>query len=99
MTQNLFVKSPVKKRNFAESSTFFLIESIKSFIFENDCPSLTRDISHLNIIDASRIVGICSAFHYAKYPHGEMNWIVNSSEVQHLTKPLSLGNVNFTTLQ
>jgi len=97
MTQNLLERkystSPICRQNNSHK----LVESIKNYIYENDCPSLSMDISHLNIIDASRVTILCSTFHYAKYPHGEITWKINSSEVKNIIKPLSLGNVKLVT--
>ena len=29
-------------------------------------------MSHLNVIDASKVIILCSTYHYAKYPHGNL---------------------------
>ena len=97
MTQNLlehkYSTSPIGRQN----NCLKLVESIKNYIFENDCPQLSMDISHLNIIDASKVTILCSTYHYAKYPHGEITWKINSNEVKNIIKPLNLGNIRLTT--
>jgi anti-anti-sigma regulatory factor len=76
-----------------------LVESIKNYIKENDCPDLSMDISSLNIIDASKITILCSTYHWAKYPDGSVSWLINSDEIRELVKPLNLGNINLVTVQ
>lgn len=93
MTQNLLTREALTPSDFNRNNVFNLVESIKNYIFENDCPNLSLDVSHLNIIDASKVTILCSTYHYAKYPHGEISWLINSSEVQSLIKPMNLGNV------
>ena len=99
MTQNLIVNEAVPPAGHIINNAFSLVESIKSYIFDNDCPALTMDISHLNVIDASKVALLCSTYHYAKYPHGEVSWKVNSAEVHNLIKPLNLGNIRLITAQ
>lgn len=74
--------------------TLSLVESIKNYISKYDCPNLSMDISHLNIIDASKVTILCSTYHWAKYPNGKINWKINSPEIKELIKPLNLGNIN-----
>lgn len=72
-----------------------LISVTKDYIIKNDCPSISVDASHLNLLDAVRATILCSTYHYAKYPQGKMEVIVNSNEVQSLAGPLCLGNVGY----
>lgn len=83
--------------NENSSNTIDIVEKVKNYIQKNDCPDLSMDISHLNIIDASKVSIICSTYHWAKYPNGKINWLINSSEVNDLVSPSNLGNINFTT--
>ena len=76
-----------------------LVESIKNYIQEHDCPDLSMDISNLNIIDASKVTILCSTYHWSKYPEGKISWLINSEEVKDLVKPLNLGNINLITVQ
>lgn len=98
MTQNLlehkYSTSPIYRQN----NCLKLVESIKNYIFENDCSQLSMDISHLNIIDASKVTILCSTYHYAKYPQGEITWKINSNEVKNIIKPLNLGNIKLVTV-
>lgn len=75
------------------SDTNKLVSSIKKYITENDCPSLSMDISYLNLLDASRVTVLCSTYHWAKYPKGEVRLKTGSKTVKDLIKPLNLGNV------
>lgn len=90
-----------KDFNVAEAGndTINLVESIKNYIRENDCPTLMMDISHLNIIDASKVTVLCSTYHWAKYPNGEIQWKISSDEVKDLVKPLNLGNIKLINVQ
>lgn len=76
-----------------------LVESIKNYIHDHDCPDLSMDISHLNIIDASKVTILCSTYHWTKYPDGEISWLINSPEIKELVKPLNLGNIRLITVQ
>lgn len=76
-----------------------LILKIKNYIHEHDCPTLSMDISHLNILDASKVTVLCSTYHWAKYPNGEISWKINSPEIRELVKPLNLGNMKLINVQ
>lgn len=76
-----------------------LVESIKNYIHENDCPNLAMDVSHLNIIDASKVTILCSTYHWAKYPNGEISWKISSDEIKELVNPLNLGNIKLINVQ
>lgn len=91
-------KSSASAKDCHCNNALEIVESIKRYIFENDCPTVSMDVSHLNIIDASKVTILCSTYHYAKYPHGEISWFINSSEVKNIIKPLNLGNARFITV-
>lgn len=76
-----------------------MVESIKSYINNNDCPYLSMDISNLNIIDASKVTVLCSTHHWAKYPEGKISWKIASKEIRELVSPLSLGNIRLINAQ
>lgn len=101
LERELITNSPretVFIEDYNRNNTLDIVESIKNYINENDCPDLSMDISHLNIIDASKVTILCSTYHWAKYPQGEIKWLINSPEVQNLVKPLNLGNVKLITV-
>lgn len=81
------------------SNMIDLVQEIKDYIYKNDCPKLSMDVSHLNIIDASKVTIICSTYHWAKYPNGEISWKINSPEIKEFVKPLNLGNIRLITPQ
>lgn len=85
--------------NESGSNTLDLVQEIKEYIYKNDCPKLSMDVSHLNIIDASKVTIICSTYHWAKYPNGEISWKINSPEIKEFVKPLNLGNIRLITPQ
>ena len=85
--------------NESGSNTLDLVQEIKDYIYQNDCPKLSMDVSHLNIIDASKVTIICSTYHWAKYPNGEISWKINSPEIKEFVKPLNLGNIRLITPQ
>lgn len=97
MTQTVFEKD--FNATEAANDTISLVESIKNYIKENDCPNLAMDISHLNIIDASRVTILCSTYHWAKYPNGKISWKISSDEVKDLVNPLNLGNIKLINVQ
>ncbi len=81
-----------KSRNFVE-----IVEDLRKFIFENDCPDLSVDISHMNLIDASKVSVMCSTYHWAKYPNGVLKLKTSDSVVEDIIKPLNIGNVSVVT--
>lgn len=97
MAQNLLLKTSLTSKDCQKNTTRNLVESIKNYIYENECPKITMDISNLNVIDASKVALICSTYHYAKYPHGEISWKVASTEIKNIIKPLNLGNIRLIT--
>lgn len=97
MTQNELKKEYTITKNGDDSNN--MIESIKTYIHEHDCPNLYMDVSHLNIIDASKVTVLCSTYHWAKYPNGEISWKINSPEIKELINPLSLGNIRLINAQ
>lgn len=78
-------------------NTINMVESVKKYINDNDCPNLSMDISRLNIIDASKVTILCSTYHWAKYPEGQINWKISTDEIKALVNPLNLGNIKLTT--
>ena len=90
MTQVILEKANILGRN---KDVLELAESIKDYIKDNDCPALSMDISHLNLMDASKVTVVCSTYHWAKYHNGEISWKINSPAIKDLIKPLNLGNI------
>lgn len=80
-----------------ENNAIEMVGKIKDYIQKNDCPNLMMDISKLNIIDASKVTILCSTYHWAKYPKGEISWKIHSPEIKELIKPLNLGNIRLIT--
>lgn len=79
------------------TDTISIVSAINKYILEHDCPKLSMDISHLNLFDASKITILCSTYHWAKYPEGQISWKTSSLEIKDLIKPLNLGNINLIT--
>jgi len=98
MTQNILERETYTSPGYRHHNALSLVETIKKYILAHDCPSMSMDISHLNIIDASKVTILCSTYHYAKYPHGRVTWKINSSEVHNIIKPLNLGNIRLVTV-
>lgn len=96
MVQGITEKNPLAISNRIYSNANSFVESVKSYIKENDCPTLSMDISHMNIIDASKVTLLCSTYHWAKYPQGEVNCVINSPEIKNIINSLNLGNVKLT---
>lgn len=81
------------------SNTVNLVESIKKYISDHECPELYMDISHLNILDASKVTVLCSTHHWSKYPDGKISWKISSKEINDLVNPLNLGNIRLINVQ
>lgn len=90
MSQAIWEKANILDKN---KDVLELSESIKNYIKDNDCPALSMDISHLNLMDASKVTIVCSTYHWAKYPDGKISWKINSPAIKDLIKPLNLGNI------
>lgn len=90
-----------KYSTFADygKNTINLVESIKNYISNNHCPNLSMDVSHLNIIEASKVTILCSTYHWAKYPKGKISWKISSEEIKELVSPLNLGNIRLITVR
>lgn len=97
MTKKLLNKTFKIPNNYGNLGD--IVESVKKFISKNDCPTMSMDISHLNILDASKVTILCSTYHWAKYPNGEIRWKINSDEVKEIIKPSNLGNIKLITVQ
>lgn len=93
MTQALLKSENFSLVNYSKD-VINLVETIKNYISEHDCPKLSMDISHLNIIEASKVTVLCSTHHWAKYPEGKISWKINSPEINELIEPLNLGNIS-----
>jgi len=75
-----------------------ILNSIKSSIRKSKSSNMTIDISMLNIIDATKIATLASTYHFLKFEEGNINWLVNSKDVEKMLKPLNLGNSKFTSV-
>ena len=80
------------------SKTEEMVNDIRQYIEQNDCPNLSLDISNLNLIDASKATILCSTYHWAKYPKGKINLFTSTPEVKNIVNSLNLGNVILKTL-
>lgn len=94
--QQILLKNDFNISEFGHN-TKNMVESIKKYINDHDCPTLSMDISRLNIIDASKVTVLCSTYHWAKYPEGQISWKISSEEAKELINPLNLGNINLIT--
>jgi ABC-type transporter Mla MlaB component len=81
--------------NSVTESVEDMVNDVRKYISERECPVLSMDISNLNLIDASKFTILCSTYHWAKYPQGKINLAINSDEVKNLVKSLQLGNIIF----
>lgn len=82
-----------------DSSVFDTIEQVKSYIMNNDCPELEIDVTKLNIMDAAKVVLLCSTYHYLKYSDGTITWIVADSEIVKMVQPMKLDNTVLKTVK
>ena len=72
------------------------IAAVNAHIKLCKCKNMTVDITRLNVMDACAVSALCSTEHFMKYPDGEINWVVNSKDVEHYTSSMQLGNCRFT---
>lgn len=77
--------------NFLNSGE--VVETIKNFINKNKCSEFEADISLLNLIDASKTVILCSAYHFSKYPEGHICWELRDRQTIKLIAPMKLKNM------
>lgn len=90
-------KQNIIKNNYADTSEF--ITSVKTYISEHDCPTLSIDISNLSFWEASRLSAIFSTYHWSKYPNGQIDLITTSPEMKELVSPFHMGNISIVTAQ
>jgi len=83
---------------FSEKNSDDIIKNINKEIKKTRNANMTVDISGLNVIEASKVAALCSTFHYLTHTDGVINWLVNSKNIERLSKPLSLGNSRFTVV-
>ena len=80
-------------------SIFEIIDFVKAYILSNNCAFLKLDISRLNLIDASKVVLLCSTFHYTKYQQGKIKFVVANEEIEKIIEPLLLKNTDISLSQ
>ncbi len=61
-----------------------ILDNVKNYINKFDCPEISLDLSQLNILDATKIMVLSSAYHYQKYPEGKVKCRVQSDSVKEL---------------
>jgi len=71
------------------------VNLVNSHIRQCSCKNMTIDITRLNLLDACMVSTLCSTAHYMKYPDGNIDWIVNSKEVENNISSMTLGNSRF----
>ena len=83
---------------FIENTPELFFETIKKTVKKNKSENMTIDISMINPIDAAKIVIVASTYNFLKFDNSQINWIVNSKEVEKIAKPLNIGNSKFVYL-
>ena len=69
------------------------LDDVKTYIKEYDCPEISMDLSELNILDATRVLIVSSAYHYGKYPHGKIRCKCMSNVVEDLVAGIVTSNL------
>ncbi len=81
MVQNI-TKSRFLDLNCTNSQE--ILNNVKKYINKFDCPNLKLDLSKLNVLDATKVMVISSAYHYSKYPKGKIQCRVQSDSIKNL---------------
>lgn len=81
MAQNI-TKSKFLDLNCGNSQK--ILNDVKKYINKFDCPELKLDLSKLNVLDATKVMVISSAYHYNKYPKGKIQCRVQSDSIKNL---------------
>lgn len=82
-----------------ETNILEVVNSIKTYMTKNDCKNIDIDISKLNLIDASKLAILCSAYHFTKYPNGQIQWLVTNPELKKHIQPVVLKNTIVTVIE
>ena len=90
MVQNI-TKSKFLDLNCGNSQQ--ILENIQKYINKFDCPQMTLDLSKLNILDATKVMVLSSAYHYKKYPEGKLKCRVQSDCVKNFISDFSTINL------
>lgn len=88
VAQETFLKASSYKENIFET-----VNNLKEFILNNECETMSVDVTDFNTIDASKICLLCSTYHFAKYPHGKVKWLIGERNIASAIKPMRLKNV------
>lgn len=59
-----------------------ILDNVKNYINKFDCPEMTLDLTALNILDATKVMVLSSAYHYQKYPEGKVKCRVQSENIK-----------------
>lgn len=70
-----------------------ILDSIKKYINNFDCPEMALDLTGLNILEAAKVMMLSSAYHYKKYPEGKLKCRVESDSVKGLISSFNVGNL------
>lgn len=90
MVQNI-TKSRFLDLNCVNSQE--ILNNVKKYINKFDCPNLKLDLTNLNMLDATKIMVISSAYHYSKYPKGKIQCRVQSDSIKNLVTNFSTSNL------
>ncbi len=85
---NTVHKFDIKINNI--SSAF---DDIKKYIAKSRKSEFSMDLSSLNIIDATKILAVSSAYFYGKFPNGKIKYRHEVQEIDHLLSNFSIKNL------
>ena len=88
ISQDIYLEIENYKRDIFE-----IIDQVKNYILNEDCPFLIVDITKLNLIDTTKVCIVCSTYHFTKYNDGNITWQVSNIEAQRLIYSLKLRNI------
>ena len=85
---NSVQKFDIKINNIASA-----FDEVKKYIAKNEKTEFSMDLSALNIIDATKILVVSSAYLYGKFPNGKIKYRHEVQEIGHLLDNFSIKNL------
>ncbi len=70
-----------------------ILSKVEKYIKKFDCPEMMLDLTGLNILDATKVMVLSSAYHYKKYPRGKVKCKVQSENIKSLVSSFVTDNL------
>lgn len=86
-----FIKTKYIDLNFKSCDK--LSQKIKNSIKKANSPEILIDLSAMNILDATKIMVLSSAYHYQKFPQGKIKCKLSDSQRCNFINPFITNNL------